>query len=83
VISITINVALCWTMFLIASPKNKICNECVPDYVNMIGDLNNYLFSALNPIILLYFNSNYRNRLKEKLVQIFSLIKKIRCNSIY
>lgn len=75
VVSITINVIVCWTMFLTLWPINKLCDECVPAYVNVISDLCNYLFSALNPIILLHYNSNYRNKLKQKLAQMCCTIK--------
>ena len=76
VLSITLNLIFCWSIFLITWPIQKICINCVPEVLYKIGYVNSYLFSGLNPIILLYFNSNYRAVLIKKA----ACFKVFKCN---
>jgi hypothetical protein len=74
VLAITANLIFCWLPYniLYLVRKNNADYFDGPFFVIYICV---YLFSGLNPIILLHFNTNYRTVLVEKFSCIFGLIK--------
>lgn len=76
ILFITVNLILCWTTFMFLWPIVKVCDSCLfantfLDYLFQISNVLIYLFSGINPIILLYFNRNFRRVLIEKVFYIF------------
>jgi hypothetical protein len=70
ILSITLNLILCWSSFMFLWPIAKVCATCFPkafDYLFQVSNMLIYLFSGINPIILLYFNRNFRQVLMRKL----------------
>ena len=75
VLSITANLIFCWLPYNILYLIRKNNSDYLEDALFLFTYACVYLFSGLNPIILLYFNTNYRTVLFEKLRALFGLIK--------
>ena len=69
ILAITANLIICWGLYVIIWPIIKTCKYCVPDNLYTVAYLLNYGFSAVNPILLLVFNQNYRAVLTRKFIQ--------------
>ena len=69
ILAITANLIITWGLFIILWPIVKICEYCVPNTLYTLSFLLNYGFSAVNPILLLVFNHNYRADLTRKFIQ--------------
>ena len=67
ILAITANLVVTWGLFIIIWPIKTICTNCVPINLFIFSFLLNYAFAAVNPIILLVFNKNYRDILRRKL----------------
>ena len=75
VLTITANLIFCWLPYNILYLVRKNNADYLEDVLFLFTYACVYLFSGLNPIILLYFNTNYRTVLFEKLRALFGLIK--------
>ena len=67
ILTITANLIINWGFFTVTWSIIKICQNCISRNLFMISYLLNYSFAAINPIILLVFNQNYRAVLLRKL----------------
>ena len=67
ILAITANLIINWGLFIITWSIIVLCESCVPYNLYTISYLLNYSFAAINPIILLVFNQNYRAVLLRKL----------------
>ena len=77
VISITVNLVICWTSFIFLWPIVKHCKNCISSDFYVVSYLASYCFSGLNPLILLYFNKNYRLVFLRKILHLKCLIKNL------
>ena len=75
VISITVNLVICWTAYIFIWPIIKHCKGCISAELYVVSYLASYAFSGINPIILLYFNRNFRLILYEKIAYLSCLFK--------
>ena len=65
ILAITANLVVTWGLFIIIWPIKTICTGCVWNNLFIFSYLLNYAFAAVNPIILLVFNKNYRDILRK------------------
>ena len=60
VLSISLTLLSCWTLFIVTWPIKIKCAECVHVKLFEIAYWLTYLTSAINPIILICFNDNFQ-----------------------
>ena len=66
VIGMSVNIIVCWGFYIIVWSTYKICRKCVPSVLNTFSFLMYCAIAAINPLILFFFNRNYRQILFRK-----------------
>ena len=65
IISIIANLLLTWMLFLIIWPIASFCPECISPTLYEFSYWLVYVYSAVNPMILLAFNESFRAEMKK------------------
>lgn len=62
-----------FAIFCVTWPLKSLCNECVSDLILEIGYWFSYVYSSINPIVLLFFHEKFK-------VEFLKMIKNMRIN---
>jgi hypothetical protein len=68
---IILNLVLTQSIFIATMPIYQSCDNCVNTILYSIGYWASYCFSALNPLILLTFHSDYNQEIKRLIKNLF------------
>ena len=66
VIAMSVNIMVCWGFYIVVWSSYKICRKCVPGVLNTFSFLMYCAIAAINPLILFFFNRNFRQILFRK-----------------
>ena len=66
VIAMSVNIMVCWGLYITIWSTYKICRKCVPGVLNTFSFLMYCAIAAINPLIIFFFNRNYRQILFKK-----------------
>jgi histamine receptor H3 len=72
--AVTISLFLLFIVFLFVWPISSYCNNgCISDNLYNISYWLTYIYSSLNPLILIIFHSNFRRQFKRMISNIFNI----------